>query len=109
VQRWRGLKAMVVDAVDHGSRAVQRVHMETASLPFAILEQVPPLAGASPQALRVASLAKGVHAIHDAVATGVYASIRAVNHVASATLDVVIDVIEIRARQDPPEEPPKTQ
>jgi hypothetical protein len=107
VQRWRGLKAMVVDAVDHGSRAVQRVHMETARVPFSILEQVPPLGDA----------AKDVHALHDALAGGVYASIRAVNHVASKTLDVVIDVIEARAGQPAPpapgdaaaEDPPKTQ
>ena len=29
MQRWRGLKSLIVDAVEHGSRAVERVQKET--------------------------------------------------------------------------------
>jgi hypothetical protein len=84
MRRWRGLKSMVVDAVEHGSRAVEKVHMQTARVPFAVLEAVPPLAVP----------AKGVHAIHDAAVTGVYGMIRLVNKVTGDVLDVVLDAVE---------------
>ena len=38
-KRWRGLKTLVHDAVEHGSRGIERVQKETAATPFGILEQ----------------------------------------------------------------------
>jgi hypothetical protein len=66
---WRGVVALVGEAVEHGSRAVERVHLETAKRPFVILEHIPV----------VAPVARIVHVAHDATAMTVYGTIRAVN------------------------------
>lgn len=97
MQRWRGLKSLVIDAVEHGSRAVQKVHMETAKLPFAALEAIPPLA----------LPAKGVHQIHDAAVSGVYGMIRLVNKVTGDVLDVVLDGVEKGQAKEPAQDAPK--
>jgi hypothetical protein len=91
MQRWRGLKSLLVDAVEHGSRAVERIQMETAKVPFDLLEAVPP----------IAVPVKVVHAIHDVSVAGVHGSIRLVARVVGHAADAVIDVIEARAA--PPE------
>jgi hypothetical protein len=104
MKRWRGLKALVVDAVEHGSRAVEHIQKETARRPFEILEKIPPLQVP----------AKGIHEIHDTAVSGVHGMIRLVNKVVGGTLDVVIDVVEhrreraamqARAAAEEPEEP----
>ena len=84
MQRWRGLKSLIIDAVDQGSRAVERIQVETARKPFELLEQIPPLAVP----------VKGIHTIHDTTVAGVHGVIRLVNQVTGKTLDVVLDVIE---------------
>ena len=66
---WRGVVALVGDAVEHGSRAVERVHLETARRPFVILEHIP----------GVAPFAQVVHVAHDVTTKTVYGTIRAVN------------------------------
>lgn len=86
MDRWRGLKALVQDTVEHGSRAVERLQKETAKRPFDLLEQIPPLQ------LPV----KGIREIHDVAVSGVHGVIRLVNRVAGDTLDVVLDGIEQR-------------
>lgn len=86
MKRWRGLKALVVDAVEHGSRAVEHIQKETARRPFEILEQIPPLQAP----------VKGIHEIHDLAVSGVHGMIRLVNKAVGGTLDVVIDVVEHR-------------
>ncbi len=86
MKRWRGLKALVVDAVEHGSRRVEHIQKETARRPFEILEKIPPLQVP----------AKGIHEIHDTAVSGVHGMIRLVNKVVGGTLDVVIDVVEHR-------------
>jgi hypothetical protein len=37
MERWRGLKAIVRDSVEHGSRAVERLQKEAAKRPFDLL------------------------------------------------------------------------
>jgi hypothetical protein len=91
MQRWRGLKSLLVDAVEHGSRAVERVQMETAKVPFDLLEAVPP----------IAVPVKVVHAIHDASVAGVHGSIRLVARAVGQAADAVIDVIESRSTDAP--------
>ena len=86
MQRWRGLKSLVVDAVEHGSRAVERVQKETARRPFEILAQIPPLEVP----------VKGIHEIHDTAVSGIHGMIRLVTRVVGGTVDVVIDVVEHR-------------
>ena len=68
------------DAVEHGSRAVERVQIETARRPFAVLEQVP----------GVAQPARVVHVAHDASVAAVHGIIRGVNAVVGAAVDVVL-------------------
>jgi len=91
MKRWQGLKALVADAVDHGSRAVQRVHLEIARKPFAVLEAIPQVAGP----------AKVVHLVHDATVSTTYLVIRSVSTVVFATVGVALDVAERRAESAP--------
>ncbi len=82
--RWKGLRALLTDAVEQGTSAVERVHMATASRPFEILDKIP----------AVAPGARGVRLIHDATVTGVYETIRQVNRLVGATLSAAIDAVE---------------
>lgn len=84
MQRWRGLAALVRTAVDEGSRAIERVHLDTARRPFAILEQVPVVAAPS----------KLVHVVHDAIVTTTYSSIRLVNAAVGKAGEVVLDRLD---------------
>jgi hypothetical protein len=84
MKRWRGLGALVRDAVEHGSRAVERIQKETAARPFAILEAIPGVAGPT----------RVVHVIHDATVSGVHGTIRVVNHGVGAVLDGVLAAVE---------------
>lgn len=88
--RWRGLVALVRDAVEHGSRAVEKVHLETARRPFGILEQIP----------AVAEPTRVVHVIHDATVSGVHGIVRAVSHAVGTTIDVVLSVAEEKTDHD---------
>ena len=91
MKRWRGLAKLVVDAVEHGSAAVERVQIETVRRPFAILEKIPP----------IAESARSVHVAHDLAVSGVYAMIRAVNGVAGKAIDAALDVAEAINDDDP--------
>jgi hypothetical protein len=42
--RLRGLRALLSEAVEHGSRAVEVVHKATAARTFVVLEVIPPTA-----------------------------------------------------------------
>ena len=95
IARWRGLKSLVADAVEHGSRAVERVQKETAARPFAILEAIPQTRGPA----RTARL------VHDAAVGGVHAVVREISRAVSTTLDVVLDAVDERSREG--ESPPK--
>ena len=86
MNRWRGLKSLVVDAVEHGSRAVEHVQKETARRPFEILAKIPPLEVP----------VKGIQEIHDTAVSGIHGMIRLVTRVVGGTVDVVIDVVERR-------------
>jgi hypothetical protein len=88
----RGLRALLEDAVEHGTTAVERVHKATAARPFAILDLIPPIAPA----------ARGVRLVHDATVTGVYEAIRQVNHLVGTTLSVALDVLERHSSDLPP-------
>lgn len=90
MKRLRGLRALVGDAVEHGSKAVEQVHRATAARTFFVLEAIPP----------IATPARIVHVVHDASLTGVYGMIRVVNHVVGRTLDVAIDVAEEQRDDD---------
>lgn len=80
-KRWRGLVMLVRDAVEHGSRAIEKVHLESARRPFAILESIPAIEAPT----------KIVHTVHDLTVASVYGTIRAVNHVVGSTLDLALE------------------
>jgi hypothetical protein len=94
LKRWRGLRALFEDAVEHGSRAVERVHLATARRPFGLIERIPGIA--EPGHL--------VHEVHDLTVQTVYSSVRLVNRAVGAALDLTLDVIE-SARQEPAQPP----
>jgi hypothetical protein len=84
MKKWRGVKALVQDAVDKGSTAVEHVHKRTAAVPFELLQKVPPLAAP----------VRGIHEVHDLAVSGSYGMVRLVNRVAGKVLDVAFDVLE---------------
>ncbi|HYO74239.1 MAG TPA: hypothetical protein VEU33_50020 [Archangium sp.] len=84
MKKWRGVKALVQDAVDKGATAVEHVHKRTAAVPFELLEKVPPLA----------TPVRSVHQVHDLAVSGSYGMVRLVNGVAGKVLDVAFDVLE---------------
>ena len=86
MKRWRGLRALVTDAVEHGSIAIERVHKATASKPFDVLEQIP----------EVAAPARGARAIHDATVSSIYGAVRIVNQLVGTTLDAALTIAEKR-------------
>jgi hypothetical protein len=84
LKRLRGLHALLRDAVDQGTAAVERVHLATAERPFAILERIPP----------TAPVARVVHVTHDAIASSVYFTIRAANRLVGAAASRALDALE---------------
>jgi hypothetical protein len=95
MRRLRGAIALLSDAVEHGTSAIERVHLATAARPFAILEAIPP----------TALVAKGVHVAHDAISSGVYGTIRAVNRVARSAVSLVLDAADSPSNEPGPHEP----
>jgi hypothetical protein len=90
VKRWRGLRALIGDAVEHGSSAIERVHLATAGRTFAVLEQIPV----------IAEPARAIHQIHDTVVANTYGTIREVNRVVGDAIDAALDQLEYAAKDD---------
>jgi hypothetical protein len=82
--RWRGLVALARDGVVEASRAIERVHLETAGRPFGVLAMVPLVA--PPTAV--------VRVIHDSTVSLVHAIIRLTTHAVGGTLDVALHAAE---------------
>ena len=96
--RWRGLKDLVQEAVEQGSRAVERVQTETARRPFELLERIPPLT----------TTVRGIHAIYDAAVATSHLGIRTVTKVVGTTLDLALDAVQSPPPAGlPPGEPAK--
>lgn len=91
VGQWRGLVILTKDAVVETSRAVERVHRQTAGRTFGVLERVPV----------VATPALIVRSVHDATLTSVYAIIRLTTSVASMTIAAALDGILDREPDTP--------
>jgi len=86
LNKLRGLKNLVRDAVENGATAIEQVHLATARRPFAVLEQIP----------AIAQPARGVQQIHDAVVTTSYGAVRAVTRAVSQAADLALDALEQR-------------
>lgn len=84
LSRVRGLAALLRDAVEHGSRAVEKVHLEIAKRPFTVLEHVPGIEAPS----------RAVHVVHDLTVQSVYGSIRLVNGLVGTTVEAALNAVE---------------
>jgi hypothetical protein len=84
--KWKGLGELIVDGVEHGSHAVERIQLETAHRPFSLLEQIPV----------VAPVATAVHVAHTAAVTATHATIRRVTRAVGSLLDVTLSAAEKR-------------
>ena len=84
VKRWKGLRALVGDAVEHGASAIERVHIATAKRPFTVMEQIP----------GIAEPVKGIHAVHDIIVANTYGAVRLVNRALGQALDAALDAVD---------------
>jgi hypothetical protein len=89
-KRWRGVAKLVTDAVEHGSRAVERLQKETARRPFGILEMIP----------AVALPARVAHVLHDVTVSGVHVAIRLVTRVVDGGASVAFDLAERESKEE---------
>ena len=81
MKRWRGLKDLIEDAIDQGSRAIEEIHGQAGGWVFDLLEQVPPLA-------KPARLARS---LQQTVIARTYGTIRLVNRVVGGIAAIAID------------------
>ena len=93
MRRLRGLRALVTEAVEHGSLAVERVHKATAARPFAVLEHLPEIGPA----------ARAIHVIHDTSVSLAYGAVRLVNRTVGGALDVALAAAEAGAAPATPD------
>lgn len=84
LKQWRGLRALITDAVEHGASAIERVHLATANRPFTIIEQVP----------GIDEPTRAIHAVHDAIVSNTYTTIREVNRAVGTALDAVLATLD---------------
>ena len=81
-KQWRGLAALVTDAVVGGASAVERVHLAVSSRPFDILEEIP----------LVSAPSRVVRAVHDLSTRTTYASIRGITRLVGSAVDLAIEL-----------------
>jgi pimeloyl-ACP methyl ester carboxylesterase len=84
MRRWRGLKKLIHDAVDHTTDVVEDAHDLVARTTLGYLEQVGPLAGP----------ARAVDTVRRLATTPVFAAIHGVNRVVEVLGDGGLDVAE---------------
>jgi triacylglycerol lipase len=87
-RRWRGLAALVHDAVEHGSEAVEMIQKDYARVPFEVLEKMDP----------IATPAHAAHVAHDVSVSLTHRAIRIVNTVVVKTVDVALETLERRGK-----------
>ena len=92
LERIKGLSKLVAEAVDHGSRAVERVHRESAKRPFEMLKIISPIAG----------VVRAVESVHDAVVTTSYDGVRTITR---AVADAIAGAATPGANERPSDEP----
>ena len=90
--RWRGLKDLVEDAIDQGTRAIERIHAQAGRWVFGILQRVPPLATPA----RLAS------SLQQRIIVGTDGKIRLVNHLVGGIVGIALDLADAAPRRRPP-------
>jgi hypothetical protein len=95
IKRLRGLAALLGDAMEQGTVAIEGLHKGTAARPFAVLERIPPTA-----------LAAGViRVVHDGVSTLVYGIVRGSGRLASKAVSAAFDAAERLAVEEGEDDP----
>lgn len=89
--RLRGLKDLVQDAVEHGSRAVERIHRTHLRVPYEVVGKVPGLE----------TPAKAIHTVHDGSVAVVYGTVRLVNRAVGAALGVALAAADLARGEKP--------
>lgn len=84
LSRLRGLTDLLIDGVEHGSRAVEKVHLATAERWFGLVAAVPPLDEPT----------NVVRAVHDTSVRGVHGTVRLVTRGVGAVLGAAITLAE---------------
>ncbi|AKF85468.1 hypothetical protein SAMN05443572_111235 [Myxococcus fulvus] len=88
MNRLRGVKDLVRDAVEQGATAVERIHRSSAAKPFQVLRFIPAL-----------DAPVGVlQSLQDTALAGTYGMVRWVNRAVDGTLDVALDLVEHHQR-----------
>jgi hypothetical protein len=82
--RWRGLVALVTDAVVHGAGAVEKVHLATARRTFHVLERIPV----------VAAPAQIVHVAYELSTATTYAAVRGGARIVGTAIATALDLAE---------------
>ena len=77
MSRWRGLVMLVSDAVEHGSRSVERLQKDVVRRPLELLTFIPAI-----EAPVVA-----IRHVHDLVVTTTHAGVRLANKALGAAMD----------------------
>jgi hypothetical protein len=90
MKRVRGLKALVEAAVDQGSRAIEKVQIQTAKVPFDLVEKIP---GAKVPV-------SGVRELYNTGVSSVHGMIRLANKVVGDTVEVVLDTVDPAGAQE---------
>ncbi len=87
VRRIRGVKDLSEEAMDGLVVRIQDVHHGYARLPFAVLEQIPVVAGP----------AKGIEQVQREITDGVYGAIRVANRLVGRAASCLLDQMDERA------------
>lgn len=82
LEKWRGLKDLVVDAVDHGSQAVEAIHLASSRRVFRIVRVVP---GADVPA-------RLVEGIYEGSVKRTYGTVRFVAKLVGGTIDFGLEL-----------------
>jgi len=83
VARWKGLRALIGDAIEHGASAIERVQLATAKRPFDLMEQIP----------GIAEPVKSIHEAHDVIVSSTYGAVRLVNRAVGRAVDAALDAL----------------
>jgi triacylglycerol lipase len=90
MQRWRGLKSLIHDAVDYTTELVEEGHESTSRSVMRAFDLVPPLAGP----------ARAVDGVRRVTTKGVLQTIRVVNRAVQVVTDLGLDVAERAMDED---------
>jgi len=89
-EQWRGFKDLLIDAVEQGTSAVERVHLEIARCSFFAVKQVP----------AIREPAHDVESVYNSLVSAAYASVRGVTRTVGSALDLAIDALETLPSHD---------